>query len=1109
MAFSDIQTQFRVMPAAEVSPQAPSHKRYPHRLMLWMYLLLACLGASWFSFQVFLEPQPARFAAPWQNSQWVQAADGNAPTAYFRYTTSLNTLPDAAFVTIAAKQVFRLYVNGTFIATNAVDITQGSGSHAYIYDVASALQTGPNVIAIRVSNLNKQTPSLRASLGIVLGSSIFYQGTGYGWQATAQSALVYPRYNTGLPAWLTNKFDASSWLPIQMVANPPASPLLTENPLLYEHPLASQWMSAGGSHNAYFVRTISLPIDTVGTWLRIAATGPAIVFINGHQLIAWNGEAPVPPQQIADFLSDQETVIQYQKGLLVGLYDISPYLHAGTNTIAVHVSSPGSVAAQTGLSTLSAALVADMFSGDIQNRYMWFPSNVGWQASAQAPDNWEQGGSVTQAWSSPFPVGRPGVTRSLYVPENPTQHNVSIIPLSLLAGVILLSVGAVLGLWLLMSWLVKRRYSFSRTEAREMMSVAYMPALACEILLVVLSREPQIPQPFPYTWQWGVLLLLLVGAGYLLLWLNAGTVQKLLSYFMRLSSPLKAVVAPWKAATIRNGSKVYSQPKIRLVVAWLRIHWGLVVLVLIALPLITYNLSYEPYWQDELTSYFAARGILAHGLPLLPSGFLYAKGELYSYVLALFIAVFGEQNGVLRVPSVVEYLVSIPVFYYVGCYFFERRIALLATAMLALSPYVLLWGRQMRMYEQAQFLTILVMYLFYKALREPQRPRLVYLAIVALVATYLSHEEVFIIFPALVICVLLASLMESKADRAMQVGARRLLPPILYQKHWWYATILGASLIALELVITKVSHPPILGTDQSQQSLIQVSADNLAYYFKLLFFPPAVNGKLPWLTLNSLLAVVGCIVGIRCADARAIYCGLLLFISLFTLALVFTLTADRYVYPLLPALYLMGAYALLKGLRFLWRLVASPLAPQEGRTNILRPGTSAFPLVRLLMAFTTALVCASVLVLPMLPISGYNLFVSREAGFLYHRHYADYDTVGQYMHDHWREGDIVIAVSPAISVLYYVGHVNYFFSVNRALYLFERNGHIVDTPTGSTPLLSQGDFQSVLASHKRIWIISDNGQYQLGITKGGRFTFPPDFHIVYEGYGSAIYVRGG
>jgi hypothetical protein len=276
-----------------------------------------------------------------------------------------------------------------------------------------------------------------------------------------------------------------------------------------------------------------------------------------------------------------------------------------------------------------------------------------------------------------------------------------------------------------------------------------------------------------------------------------------------------------------------------------------------------------------------------------------------------------------------------------------------------------------------------------------------------------------------------------------------------------------------------------------------------------LFFPASLNGSLPWLTLNSLLAVIGCIWAIRRADTRAIFCGLFLFISLFTLAWLFTLTADRYIYPLLPGLYLMGAYALLLILGAVRGLVSSLFAPQQDEQTVAPAKASSSQPLSLIIIFTNILLCASVLIMPALPISNYNLFVSRQAGFIYHRHYADYDAVGQYMHDHWQKGDIVISVSPAISILYYVGHVDYFFSIDRALYLFEQDGHIVDTPTGSTPLLRQSDFQTVLASHKRIWIISDNGQYQGGVTKNGRFIFPPDFRVVFEGYGSAIYFRGG
>ena len=162
--------------------------------------------------------------------------------------------------------------------------------------------------------------------------------------------------------------------------------------------------------------------------------------------------------------------------------------------------------------------------------------------------------------------------------------------------------------------------------------------------------------------------------------------------------------------------------------------------------------------------------------------------------------------------------------------------------------------------------------------------------------------------------------------------------------------------------------------------------------------------------------------------------------------------------------------------------------------------------IGIITSCTVGLVVASVLVTPILPLSNYNLFVSRVVGFSYHRHYPDYDAVGQYMRQHMRQGDIVISVSPAISVRYYTGHVDYFFSIDRALYLQERDGHIIEKASSAQALLNQDDFQAVLSKYSRVWIISDNGLYQAAVIQ--RFSFPPDFHIVFEGYGSAVYFRG-
>ncbi len=1081
---------------------APERKRQAHWLSAWTFLLLACVGASWFAYQYFLAPEPNLFTAPWQGSLWVQAADGNAPVAYFRDVVDLNALPDAGFVSVTAKQVFRLYVNGVFIGSNTIDFVQGSGPRTYIYDVASALQVGQNVLGLRVANLDKQPPSVRANFGMVHGKSLSYVGTGDGWQATAQSALVYHRYVSAasLMDWTTSTFDASSWLPVQKVVHAPPTPLLRTNPLLYEQALSTRWMNAGASHEAYMVRTISLPLDIADAWLRIVATGPATIFINGKLDMAWNGQAPIPLQPQVDYLSGQETTVQYQKGLVLGIYNISPYLHLGINTIAIHVTAPGLSAAGVGLSTLSAALSADILTDNLHGQNTWFTVDTGWHASARPVDGWEEGSNTALAWPAPFLVSRPGVSQAVYLPNSASPRDVNIFPFGYLSEIVLGSVAAVLGLWLLMSLFVLRRAFASGRDALQTLSMAYLPALALEGLLIVLSREPQLSQLSLYTWQWGVVLLLFVGIGYLCICLDDRV-----RLARRLATLCKAaffeIARKMLPGEIRRRARAVQQIRRMRLSGWLRVHWGLVVLFVLAILMVGYNFNYEPYWQDPLTSYYAAKGILAHGLPILPSGFLYPKAELYSYVLALSIAIFGEQNGALRIPSMLEYLVSLPIFYAVACYFFQRRVALLATAMLAFSPYTLRWASEVRMYEQAQLMAIIVMYLFYRALQERQRPRFVYLAMLSLIAMYLSHEETFIILPALVLCALLASW------RSRDPGQR--LPWILYQKHWWCATLLGVSAIGLQLLVVKVTHPAILGTDQSQQPLIGLNVENLSYYIKLLFLPSGLSSAVPNILINVCLAVAACWWGIRRADARTIYCALFLFVSLLTLAVTFSLASDRYIYPLLPAMYLIGAQALVVGIRGIWTLARALIARRQLRQ---RSGHVAqeppFLWMRLMLGFTTVLVCAGVLIFPLLPVGNFSLFISRVAGFDYHRHINDYDAVGQYIHQHWQQGDVVICVSPAISSLYYVGHVDYFFSVNRALYLFEEDSHITDTPTGSIPLFNKSDFQAVLAAHSRVWIITDNGTYQRGLIKARQFLFPSDFHMVFEGYGAVLYFRG-
>jgi 4-amino-4-deoxy-L-arabinose transferase-like glycosyltransferase len=1064
-------------------------------------LLLACLGSSWFAYQYSLVPQAKSFAPDWHGAQWIQANDGNAPTAYFRYATTLHTLPDNAFVEIAASQVFNLYVNGTLIGSSDTDIN--NYPRAYMYDISSSLVPGANVIAIRVDNLDSKLPFLRATIITSSGGVITYDETGAEWQATAQADLVYPQdtaFSQEMKAWTEQTFDAQQWPPARPAAQVSLSPLLLVNPLLYEQPFTTTWIAGSNAQDAYFSRQITLAGDFSTVWLRIAATGMTDVFINGYQVIALS-EQPISIRQIV--IRHGKPSEGYRYALSLGAYDVSSYLHPGVNTIAVHVLSPQ--AAETiklpaNPPPLEAEAALDLLTSDAQGHMRWLTLADGWNVARAAVPGWTTGGGAASAWTPAVPTGLPQGYDLIYLSQSNLltsgQQVSQIIPAALILALILCCCAGVLLSWLLMSLFAARFLSRPRRFALETMSLAFLPALAIEGLLLALAKEPQIARPFPYTRFWGLLLLALVGVGYGLLWLHMrrGSIKrqtgghKLLDSRLHLipdgrpqGSPPRPTSTP--APTIQQGSSIITFR----VLSWLKSHWGLVAILLVTMPMVCYNLGYESFWQDELDSYNVAQSITHTGLSFLPSGFYYPKAELYSYTLAFVMKVFGDQVGTLRMVSAVEYGLTVILLYYVGCYFFDRRVAILATVLLAFSTQELLWARQVRMYQQAELLTLLTLFLFYRALQERKRARRCYLAVGALLVTYLSHEETFIVLPGLVICVLLVSWIERKK------GHR--LPEILYNKHWWFAAGIGVSIIALQLLTVQLTHPPMLGTDLTTRPDVQLTTDNISYYFNIFFQSP----DYPW--LNTVLALLGSFWAMRSKNLRLQYIALFLIIGTLTLVFVFTMQSDRYFYPLSTFYFLMDAYALVKTLRAIWNFARTRRAHQ--RTAHTRP---SLPL-KLLMTLIAGPLCLSVLIAPMLPLISYNLLVSRVSGLPYYYHETNYAGTAQFMRQHLRKGDIVISVVADPLVLYYVGQSDYFFSIDRALFLLEQNGHIVDTYTGKIALINQADFNAVLSSHTRVWLISEGYKSQNELEK--HFIIPADFHIVYTEYGIAVYLRGG
>jgi 4-amino-4-deoxy-L-arabinose transferase-like glycosyltransferase len=187
--------------------------------------------------------------------------------------------------------------------------------------------------------------------------------------------------------------------------------------------------------------------------------------------------------------------------------------------------------------------------------------------------------------------------------------------------------------------------------------------------------------------------------------------------------------------------------------SWLT--WAvLVALMGIALALRWRYIQEISLFVDEFVTAWAARNILAHGLPILPSGNFYPHGLIFTYLEAPFV-MGGFDETLVRLPGLIISLAGLPVAFWVGRQLLSDTAGLVAAAAMAADPECITWGGRARMYALLQLLTLLVVYFFYRGLAE-DRARYRYLAMGLLVVAIFAHAEAAFLLPVLALAALVA-----------------------------------------------------------------------------------------------------------------------------------------------------------------------------------------------------------------------------------------------------------------------------------------------------------------------------------------------------------------
>ncbi|MFB0546923.1 MAG: glycosyltransferase family 39 protein, partial [Anaerolineae bacterium] len=413
---------------------------------------------------------------------------------------------------------------------------------------------------------------------------------------------------------------------------------------------------------------------------------------------------------------------------------------------------------------------------------------------------------------------------------------------------------------------------------------------------------------------------------------------------------------------------------------------------------------------DEYSTIWAAQQITRRGLPLLPSGFIYLQGVLFSYLEVPFLYLFGFSEPVARFPSLILSAASIPLAYLLGKRIFSPYVGFLTAALLALSPKAIIWGGRARMYATQGFLVLLALYCLDKGAADGDGRRWRYLFAFSFIGALLSQTVTVLLFPALVL-----GLLAWKGWRwflrpsvALPLGLAGL------------GTVGAVGLNAIGGPMSDAARRPFL-----DPSLYWGYKSSLS--FRWFFWSP------PRLLLTALF-ILGFIylsreflrawsegwaeraVAFEAQNARLTFLYALFSLTMFQMIFLVgeTWRRHRYITMLLPIYFLIAAAVATRGLTALARR-----APAEARGWIGKGG-------RALIA-----VAAVALFLP----GAWAAATQSQPG---------YDRTFRYLRDHWRPGDAVSTPLPAISGVYLGGCDYYALQQGYEAYLTWRDGLWLD-----------------------------------------------------------------
>ncbi|MFT7616249.1 MAG: mannosyltransferase, partial [Candidatus Woesearchaeota archaeon] len=170
----------------------------------------------------------------------------------------------------------------------------------------------------------------------------------------------------------------------------------------------------------------------------------------------------------------------------------------------------------------------------------------------------------------------------------------------------------------------------------------------------------------------------------------------------------------------------------------------LIIILLVATLLRVWGIESESYWLDESISIRQAQE------KEYSTTFELVKNDihlpLHISILHFWVKLFGTDEFATRSLSVLFGVLSIPILYLLAKQLFNKRVAIISSIIFAVSPIMIYYSQEARLYSLFVFLSLLSMYFYVRYLEDMSTKKLLFYGLASLFLIYTHLFSFLVLF---------------------------------------------------------------------------------------------------------------------------------------------------------------------------------------------------------------------------------------------------------------------------------------------------------------------------------------------------------------------------